>query len=476
MGTTIYIALALLAMVGAGAWVFKPRRATNRHVKRRRRSLARVEARPEVSKDSSAKTPKQDQPEEIPWALEEREDLAPALAPVNRVETVSVKQVEVEKESVPQIQAQKQRDESISNEAVAAACDLGAGFIYDYAELGYHLPDSQKLISAEALNAAHTRLRERSPDLRFAHGAIGVLLGQRAGLLIEPLVASVRVPEQYAGELRRSFGDRRVYLLHGCADGSDGTLTAHIRAVVKALDISPRHFFFFEPDGTSITCEEDQLNYAPARLDAANLPESFVDEMLSYAQARLNEGEPEAALRTLGPLAGPLWQRVVKHGGFDMMLLARVLNLLGAANRNVGSIDEASACFESALKLLKSAEDFESVQIVESNLGVTLLRRSNGNAELLLRASKHLKAAVQLDPDDTRSLRALADTYLTRYEVERSISLLSRAEHAYRQVAQMAPSEEVVALIDKVAKLKSLRRSAELPRARPTLKALHPGC
>src|SRR5690606_16423654 len=227
----------------------------------------------------------------------------------------------------------------------------------------------------------------------------------------------------------------------------------HVGTIIERMRVRPENLLLLQDDGSVHNHLEERRHYVPTRLDMGQVPESFVEGLLIYAQERFDASDPEAVLRTVGPLAGGLWDRVHRLHDFDPGVLARVLNLLGAANRMVFCYEEAVACFESSLKLLKAIEAYDAMPIVQGNLGQTvaaLARQRNNDPEQLRLATRHLQAAIRLDAEDLDIQRALVNVYLVRYQVEGSRSLLSRAAHVLRQIVEQGGTEADQRLLTRI--------------------------
>lgn len=362
-------------------------------------------------------------------------------------------------------------EEPVAQEPSAeAACQLGLHLTHWLALRRFRLPDAGERYTEDDLLAAIDALEQGQPATIFAHGAALQPLGSGCALLLEPRVRPVEDFETFSRKLKLDATGAQLYLILGDdpAPADDAQRSAHMGELIKALDLPPEHFFLKQDDGSFHNFIEDQHHFVPARFDVEHLPEAFLERMLDYAQDRYEEGEPEAALRVLGPLEEPLGTLAL-DGHFDRILVARMLNLLGIAHREVGAPTLAVACFSLAERLVKDPCEPDALQIVHSNLGETLALYAECTLENLKRAAHHLREAIRLDDADVESLKTLGAVYLDQYELTAHSSLLDRAERAFNRASRLARDGEITEQLDRVATLKDHHTSLiNLPVVRST--------
>jgi len=343
------------------------------------------------------------------------------------------------------------------------ACRLGLAFLRSLSTQNHGLPGLESARAAGLFEQALNLLQRRNPTRVFGHGAVLQKLEAHRYLLFEPMDERVYGVDSVLGQIHATVGDvSTLTVVVGLGPDRDCAESSFLQSLVKHFNVPPQSLFMLEEDEMFYTHEELEKNYAPPCLELSCLPESFFDEILTYAQDELDAGRPEATLRTIGRMAGALWERS-QRGEFDPLLLAQALNLLGSANRAVLCLDEAITCFDTALQMLKHVQDYESVQIVECNLGTTLLHYGKSHPEVLTKATKHLQFATQLDPEDVVAWHALGEVFTVRYDFERRSSLLGRAEHAYGRALGFGRDRETQSALLRIEKLKKLARSAEFP-------------
>lgn len=345
-----------------------------------------------------------------------------------------------------------------------AGCRLGAAYLTHLIESNFLPAGTRGSCTAEDLRDALRALRTGQPTRIVEHGAVLQRLGEDHVLYFDPLLRRVDHVQNLFHHVSCVVAKRSLHVVITGGDAEeDAELLAHIGPLVQQFSVPPTQLVVLQEDGTFHNHTEDQAHYVPAHIDAWHVPESFVTQMFTYAQERFDAGEPEAALRTLGPLAGPLWERIVGGVGFDRVLMAQVLNLLGLSNRLIGCLEEAVTCFDSALSLLRDVEAYQHLQVVEVNLGTTLLQHASAANEVepLRVATRHLQSAVRLDQDCAVAWQVLGEVFLTRHEMERSASMLARAEHAYTQAQRCDPRLDLTEPMATIAKLRELRRSID---------------
>ncbi|MDX9722012.1 MAG: hypothetical protein RBU37_14800 [Myxococcota bacterium] len=331
------------------------------------------------------------------------------------------------------------------------ACTLGQQFFSYLLERNYFLPGMRGRCSRNALVHAQRALERRAPTLPLGHGAVMQRVGEGFAVLFEPLCEAVKNPDGVLEIISAAVRDAQLFVVMDASREQEVEgASAHISRLVSRLDISANQFFLLEEDGSFHSAFEDKKHFVPCHLDATHLPESFFAKMVSYAQERFDAIEPEAALRCVEPLLEPLWERSM-DGHFDGLLLAQALNLLGTAQRMLEAHHAAAACFENALYLLKQAEEYDAIQVVETNLGVSLLTLGREQPDLLREATMHFQASVKLNPQDFLCWKRLGETYRLRYSMEGSVSMLARAEHAYRQALKLRNDQEVRLALEEIA-------------------------
>ncbi len=338
---------------------------------------------------------------------------------------------------------------------------LGADFLRWLMERNHLLPCARAFMTQADLKAAYKGLRQSAPHHTFGHGAIVHRVGQRGTLLVEPLLEVLSAPEALIEQITAAVGKSDVYLVMGLPEQGNPKLTAHIGQIIKALGIAPTHFFLRQEDGSFATHTEERRDFVPARLDANHIPLDFFGQMMDYAYARLDDGDPEAVLRTIAPLTEPLWLRT-QRDDFPASLMAQALNLTGMANRAVDCGEEAVTCFQAALKLLKDQEDYEAIKAVECNLGIAMANTYPKDIDALMQACRHLHNVLSLDDNDINAWLCLAEAYRTRYELQGSgMSVLARADYAYRRVMELAPTESVKQALQDIAALRQRATKAQ---------------
>ena len=330
-----------------------------------------------------------------------------------------------------------------------AARKLATHFLGHLINQHFMLPELSN-VGPQAFQALLSRLETEPADVTTAHGAIVARLAPQATLYIDPLLTSVEDAEAAAEALTPVCeGTHLIVVLGQAPEPAEATTTAvseisaHIRPILHRFNVPPTHLFSLQDDGSYHNHLEDTQNFVPSRIDVACVPESFVQSILDYAIVRYDKGEPEAALRTLGPLAEGLWLRATESHSFDGFLLAQTLNLLGLSNRDAGTVEEAVTCFEHAIDLMRVDGDPQALQLIHRNLAETLTRLDD-DPRALASAAEHLRHAIHLDQRDVGAWLLLGQIYIQRHYLLGKRSMIERAKHAFRSGLKVAPNDDAL--------------------------------
>ena len=294
----------------------------------------------------------------------------------------------------------------------------------------------------------------------MSHGAIAQNIGERAVCIFEPLEAPVSNVAK-AVELLSEFLDNKcIFMILACTDGVPEQNLAHLCKLSKQFNIAKNCIFIEQHDGSFINYIEDISNFVPSRLNISLMPQEFFSKLLDYACNAYDDGDHEAVMRTVEPLLKPLYMRIRTQHNFSRSLLAQALNLVGMTHRDIGHDDDAAACFELSLTLLREIEDYEAIKSVLANLGITLALSRPVDPRKIELAIRHLNEVTQLNPRDDEAWLYLANSYLEQFRITSAQSLLRRALRAYEKAYSIAPTSEIEQCMDALKAQMGIRNQA----------------
>jgi tetratricopeptide (TPR) repeat protein len=330
-----------------------------------------------------------------------------------------------------------------------AACRLGVHFLHTFLDTGGWLPEGRALYTEAEARLALEQLEAGDVTATLPHGAVVCLINPRCALLVDPLLSSVDDEDRTLAALSRAVAGAQVYVVLGQlsedALAADPPLDGHINRLLAHLAVPPAHLFYAIEDGSYHSYPEVDACFVPCRVDAHYVPGHFIESMLTYCLARLDAQEPEASLRVLGPLVDTLLERTqLAVGGFDALLFARVLNMLGLANRDMGALSEAITCFGYAVEHARPIGSPDDLQVLHKNLADALLSyapQTDTPDTYLSSATEQLRHAIRIREDDQEASLLLGCTYIDRYRCTQKRSMLQRACSVLSQSLQMAPAD-----------------------------------
>ena len=300
-----------------------------------------------------------------------------------------------------------------------------------------HLTNESNILVAE--NA----LRNSRQSATLSHGAVAQNIGERAVCLFEPLESPVANCDKAMELLADFLNSKSVFLILGNTDQVPEQNLAHLGILCRTFKIPQNCIFIEQADGSFINYIEDSKDFVPSRLVVERMPQNFFSQILDYACGAYDEGDYEAVMRTIEPLLQPIYHRIRTAHNFSKLLLAQALNLVGMTHRDIGHDDDAVACFELSLALLREIEDYEAIKSVMANLGITLALSRPVSPRKIELAIRHLNEVTQLNPRDDEAWLYLANSYLEQYRMTNANSLLRRALRAYEKAYDIAPNAEI---------------------------------
>ena len=300
-----------------------------------------------------------------------------------------------------------------------------------------HLTNENNILVAE--NA----LRNSRQSATLSHGAVAQNIGERAVCLFEPLESPVSNLDKAVELLSEFLENKSIFVILASTDNVPDQNLAHLGKICRHFKIARSSIFIEQPGGTFINYIEDASNFVPSRLAVEHIPQDFFSQMLDYACNAYDEGDYEAVMRTIEPLLQPLYMRIRAMHNFPKLLLAQALNLVGMTHRDTGHDDDAVACFELSLTLLREIEDYEAIKSVMANLGITLALTRPIQPRKIDLAIRYLNEVTQLNPRDDEAWLYLANSYLEQFRITNAQSLLRRALKAYEKAYNLAPTSEI---------------------------------
>ena len=300
-----------------------------------------------------------------------------------------------------------------------------------------HLTNENNILVAE--NA----LRNSRQSATLSHGAVAQNIGERAVCLFEPLESPVSNLDKAVELLSEFLENKFIFVILASTDNVSEQNLAHLGMICRRFNIARNCIFIEQPGGTFINYIEDASNFVPARLAVEHIPQEFFSKMLDYASNAYEEGDYEAVMRTIEPLLQPLYMRIRAAHNFPKLLLAQALNLVGMTHRDTGHDDDAVACFELSLTLLREIEDYEDIKQVMANLGITLALTRPIVPRKIDLAIRYLNEVTQLNPRDDEAWLYLANSYLEQYRITNAQSLLRRALKAYEKAYNLVPTSDI---------------------------------
>lgn len=321
-----------------------------------------------------------------------------------------------------------------------------------------HLTNENNILVAE--NA----LRNSRQSATLSHGAVAQNIGGHAVCLFEPLESPVANVDK-AMDLLAEFLDKKfVFVILASTEAVPEQNLAHLGALCKKFSIPRNCIFIEQPNGTFINYIEDVNNFVPARLAVEFIPQNFFSKILDYACNAYDEGDYEAVMRTVEPLLQPLYVRIRALHNFPKLLLAQALNLVGMTHRDIGRDDDAVACFDLSLTLLREIEDYEAIKSVMANLGITLALTRPVVPRKIELAIRYLNEVTQLNPRDDEAWLYLANSYLEQFRITNAQSLLRRALKAYEKAYNLTPTAEISQCMDALRSQIGMRHTSATPQ------------
>lgn len=290
---------------------------------------------------------------------------------------------------------------------------------------------------------AQNALRNSLQSATLSHGGVAQRVGESAICFFEPLENNVMNVDRAIEAVAELIENKTVVFVLANTEHADHEALDHIAQICCHYDIPKSHIFIEQSFGDFVNYIEDTKDFVPERIDVDKMPEAFFSELFEYAHDAYDRGDNDCVVRVLLPLLEPLFERVSTRQDFSKLLLAQALNLMGMCNRDLECDDEAVACFDASLFLLRQVEDYEAIKSVKANLGITLaLSRPLTLAKNEL-AIRHLGEVTQLNPRDDEAWLYLANTFLEQFRMTQAQSLLKRAMRAYEKVQALKPSRDV---------------------------------
>lgn len=298
------------------------------------------------------------------------------------------------------------------------------------------------LTNESNIQVAENALRNSRQSVTLSHGAVAQNIGERVVCLFEPLENAVSNVDKALDGLSGVFDNKTVFVITANTEDAESEKLAHLGALCKRFKVQSTCLFIEQSDGSFINYTEDSRDFVPSRIDVTQMPQTFFSDLLDYAYGAYDEGDYEAVLRTIEPLMETLYHRIREQRDFPKVLLAQALNLLGMTHRTIGHDEDAIACFELSLTLLREIEDYEAIKSVLANLGITLALFKPVTLPRIDQAIRHLSEVIQLNPRDEEAWLYLANSYLEKYRLTSATSLLNRALRAYERSYALAATEE----------------------------------
>ncbi len=328
------------------------------------------------------------------------------------------------------------------------ACDLGVRY-FEYLLRHHVVPRGARHLTSESnIVVAENALKSLHQSATLSHGAIAQRIGEKAVCLFEPLESAVQNIDKALELISEVLADKTIFIVLANTDNADPDKLSHLSPVCQRYHIPRNCIYIEQPDGSFINYIEDMNDFVPSRLDPMRIPQNFFSGMLDYAHQAYDEGDHEAVLRTIAPLLPALSERALYYNNFPKILLAQALNLMGMTYREIDRDNDAIACFDQSLTLLRKIEDYEAIKSVMANLGITLAISRPVTQPKIELAIRHLNEVTQLNPRDDEAWLYLANSYLELYRITNAQSLLRRALRAYDKAYDLAPTDEIASCMD----------------------------
>ena len=316
--------------------------------------------------------------------------------------------------------------------------------------LSHHvIPRGAAHLTSEAnILVAENALRNSRQSVTMSHGAVAQNIGERVVCLFEPLENPVSNIIKAVEGLKDVFKDKTVFIIMANTANVDDDLLDHLAPICKEFNVSKKCLFIEQNNHSFINYIEDVNDFVPERINVDKMPQDFFSKILDYAYDAYDEGDHEAVIRTIDPLLQPLYIRIRNKHNFPKILLAQALNLMGMTHRDVSQDEQAIACFNLSLTLLREIEDYDAIKSVMANLGITLALSKPVNIKKLDLAIRHLSEVTQLNPRDDEAWLYLANSFLEKYRLTNATSLLNRSLRAYEKAYALAPTQEIHSCMD----------------------------